>query len=174
MRHYTSVAQFGGDQIGAEPIVLALGLIVRGGAVFGDPGGFYVSQKFSLGGVQYGEPLRGYDEFSITPQGYNESTTGSYQASPQSFGSAFYTSTVELDLRLNQQVNFDLFYDAGNIWARPRDFNPTRLFRGAGAGVSIVTPLGPLGLDWGYGFDRTTNGVKDPKWQLHFKLGQLF
>ena len=103
MRHYTSVAQFGGDQIGSEPIVLALGLSVRGGAVFGDPGGFYVSQKFSLGGVQYGEPLRGYDEFSITPQGYVENTGGSYTASPQSFGSAFYTSTVELDLRLNQQ-----------------------------------------------------------------------
>ena len=174
MRHYTSLVQFGGDQLGSDPITLALGLSVRGGAVFGDPGGFYVSQKFSLGGVQYGEPLRGYDEFSITPQGYIENGGGSYTAQPQSFGSAFYTSTVELDLRLNQQVNFDLFYDAGNIWARPRDFNPTRLCRGAGAGVSIVTPLGPLGLDWGYGFDRTTNGVKDPKWQLHFKLGQLF
>ena len=81
---------------------------------------------------------------------------------------------MELDLRINQQLNFDMFYDAGNIWARPRDFNPTRLFRGAGIGASVVTPLGPLGLDWGYGFDRTTNGVKDPKWQLHFKLGQLF
>jgi len=173
MRHHTSLVQFGGDQIGTDPITLALQLAVRGGAVFGDPGGFYVSQKFSLGGVQYGEPLRCYDEFSITPVGFVE-TSGSQTASPQSFGSAFYTSTVQLDLRLNAQVAFDLFYDAGNIWARPRDFNPTRLYRGAGAGVSIVTPLGPLGLDWGYGFDRTTNGVKDPKWQLHFKLGQLF
>jgi outer membrane protein insertion porin family len=49
--------------------------------------------------------------------------------------------------------------------------------------MSVVTPLGPLGLDWAYGFDRTsfidpTNpalGTRpDPKWQLHFKLGQLF
>ena len=49
--------------------MLALGLSARGGAVFGDPGGFFISQKFSLGGVQYGEPLRGYQEFSITPHG---------------------------------------------------------------------------------------------------------
>ena len=175
MRHYASLAQFGGGQLGSEPIVLSLGLSVRGGAVFGDPGGFFVSQKFSLGGVQYGEPLRGYDEFSITPNGYVESgTSGAAQARFDSYGSAFYTSTVELGLRINQQLNLDAFYDAGNIWARPRDFNPTRLFRGAGIGASIVTPLGPLGLDWGYGFDRTTNGIKDPKWQLHFKLGQLF
>ena len=174
MRHYASLATFGGGDLGSDPITLALGLSVRGGAVFGDPGGFYISQKFSLGGVQYGEPLRGYDEFSITPHGYLETGTGTSQAQASSFGSAFYTSTVELDLRINQQLNFDMFYDAGNIWARPRDFNPTRLFRGAGIGASVVTPLGPLGLDWGYGFDRTTNGVKDPKWQLHFKLGQLF
>ena len=174
MRHYASLAQFGGGGLGSDPITLSLGLSVRGGAVFGDPGGFYISQKFSLGGVQYGEQLRGYDEFSITPHGYLESGTGQQQAQASSFGSAFYTSTVELGLRINQQLNFDAFYDAGNIWARPRDFNPTRLFRGAGVGASVVTPLGPLGLDWGYGFDRTTNGVKDPKWQLHFKLGQLF
>ena len=174
MRHYASLAQFGAGGLGSDPITLSLGLSVRGGAVFGDPGGFYISQKFSLGGVQYGEQLRGYDEFSITPQGYLEGGTGQAQAQASSFGSAFYTSTVELGLRINQQLNFDAFYDAGNIWARPRDFNPTRLFRGAGIGASVVTPLGPLGLDWGYGFDRTTNGVKDPKWQLHFKLGQLF
>ena len=102
------------------------------------------------------------------------SNTSQNLATINSFGSAFYTNTVELALRFNQQFALDAFYDAGNIWARPQDFNPTRLFRGAGIGASVVTPLGPLGLDWGYGFDRVENGVKAPKWQLHFKLGQLF
>jgi outer membrane protein insertion porin family len=174
MRHYATLAQFGGGQIGTEPIVLDIGLSVRGGAVFGDPGGFFVSQKFSLGGVQYGEPLRGYDEFSITPHGYVESTNGAATAQVDSYGSAFYTSTVELGLRINQQLNFDAFYDAGNIWARPQDFNPTRLFRGVGFGGSIVTPLGPLGIDWGYGLDRNSNGVSPNAWEMHFKLGQIF
>jgi outer membrane protein insertion porin family len=172
MKHYASLAQFGGGAPGSEPIVLSLGLKARAGAVFGDVGGFYVSQKFSLGGVQYGEPLRGYEEFSITPAGYAGTT--SQNASVNSFGSAFFTNTVELGLRFNQQFYLDAFYDAGNLWARPQDFNPTRLFRGAGVGAAVVTPLGPLGLDWGYGFDRVENGVKAPKWQLHFKLGQLF
>jgi outer membrane protein insertion porin family len=171
--HYASLAQFGGAELGSEPITLLLGLKARGGALFGDPGGFFVSQKFSLGGVQYGEPLRGYPEFSITPQGYNQNAS-STTAQASSFGSAFYTNTAELGLRFNQQFYLDAFYDAGNIWARPQDFNPTRLFRGAGIGASVVTPLGPLGLDWGYGFDRVENGVKAPKWELHFKLGQLY
>ena len=41
--------------------------------------------------------------------------------------------------------------------------------------VAIVTPLGPLGLDWAYGFDRVdASGRPAPKWMLHFKLGQIF
>jgi outer membrane protein insertion porin family len=78
-------------------------------------------------------------------------------------------------LRVSQQLYLDGFYDAGNLWARPRDFDPTRLFRGAGVGASLVTPLGPLGVDLGYGFDRVDIfGHKDPKWQVHFKFGQIF
>jgi outer membrane protein insertion porin family len=173
VRHHATLWQFGGGALGTEPITLALSLSARGGAVFGDPGGFYISQKFSLGGVQYGEQLRGYEEFSVTPQGYI-SETSQNQAQPQSFGSAFYTNSVELGLRVNQQIYLDAFYDAGNIWARPQDFNPTRLFRGVGFGGAVVTPLGPLGIDWGYGLDRVENGVRKPKWQMHFKLGQLF
>jgi outer membrane protein insertion porin family len=173
VRHFATLFQFGGGAIGSDPITLMLGASVRAGGVFGDPGGFYISQKFSLGGVQYGEPLRGYEEFSITPQGY-VSETSQTTAQSTSFGSAFYTNSIELGLRFNQQIYLDAFYDAGNIWSRPQDFNPTRLFRGAGFGGSIVTPLGPLGVDWGYGFDRIENGVRKPAWQMHFKLGQLF
>ena len=58
--------------------------------VFGDPGPFFVSQAFSLGGVQYGEQLRGYEEFSITPQGYLPNAD-QFQAQRSSFGNAFYT-----------------------------------------------------------------------------------
>jgi len=173
LRHYATLATFGGSALGSEPIVMMLGLSVRAGAVYGDPGGFYISQKFSMGGVQYGEQLRGYPEFSITPQGFLPQTSNT-QAQANSFGSAFYSNSMELGLRINQQIYLDAFYDAGNIWARPQDFNPTRLFRGVGFGGSIVTPLGPLGIDFGYGLDRNSNGVSPNAWETHFKLVQIF
>ena len=69
MRSYSTLATFG-KGLGPEPMALVLGLSARAGALFGDPGPFFVSQAFSLGGVQYGNPLRGYEEFSITPKGY--------------------------------------------------------------------------------------------------------
>jgi outer membrane protein insertion porin family len=174
MRSYATLATLGGSALGSSPIKLIVGLSTRMGGVFGDPGPFFVSQAFSLGGVQYGEPLRGYEEFSITPNGYIPETN-SYSATRASFGNAFYTQTAELGVRFNQMLYIDAFYDAGNLWARPRDFNPTRLFRGTGVGGSIVTPLGPLGIDLAYGLDRVNaQGLRDPKWQVHFKFGQIF
>ena len=68
-----------------------------------------------------------------------------------------------------------LFFEAGNVWGHPREFDPTRLFRGAGFGAAVVSPLGPIGIDLGYGFDRLdTLGRPAPGWKLHFKLGQIF
>ena len=173
-KSYTTLFNIGGKKPGTEPLRVVAGLSQRAGMLFGDSGPFFFSQQFSLGGVQFGEPLRGYPEFSLTPTGFN-SSTGTYNASRASFGSAFFTGTAEVGLRVSSQFYTDLFYDAGNIWRHPRDFNPTRLYRGAGIGVSTVTPLGPLGLDWAYGFDRVNElGKPDPKWQLHFRLGQFF
>ena len=138
----------------------SLGLSAEAGAVFGNPGPFFVSQSFSLGGVQYGKPLRGYEEFSITPRGYLPNAD-QFQAQRSRSAMRSIRATAELGIRMNQQLYFDAFYDAGNLWERPRDFDPTRLFRGAGFGASLVTPLGPLGVDLGYGFDRT-NALGQP------------
>jgi outer membrane translocation and assembly module TamA len=38
-----------------------------------------------------------------------------------------------------------------------------------------VTPLGPIGIDYAYGFDKVDIlGQPAPGWKLHFKLGQFF
>jgi outer membrane protein insertion porin family len=172
LRGYATLAQIGGGRPEVQGIRLVTGLTARGGAIFGNTGPFYL-QRFSLGGVQFGETLRGYEEFSITPQGYRPGTAT--QPGIESFGNAFFSTTAEVGLRFNQMVYLNLFYDAGNIWERPRDFDPTRLYRGAGIGASLVTPLGPLGLDLGYGFDRRdVFGNPAPAWQVHFRLGQFF
>jgi outer membrane protein insertion porin family len=173
LRSYATLASFGGNRPGGQPMKVVTGLSTRAGMLFGNAGPFYL-QRFSLGGVQFGEPLRGYDEFSITPAGYLPGG-GQTRARPESFGNAFMTTTAEVGVRFGPQLYLNAFYDAGNIWARARDFDPTRLFRGAGVGVSLITPLGPLGLDLGYGFDRRdAAGRPDPQWQLHFRLGQFF
>jgi outer membrane protein insertion porin family len=173
-RAYAPLGQIGGRAPGSQPMKFVLGLTGRAGVVTGNTGPFFFSQEFALGGVQYGEQLRGYDEFSISPGGYVLGTDN-FNATRSSFGKAFFTATAEVGLRVNQSLYTSLFYDVGNVYANARQFDPSRLFRGAGISVSTITPLGPLGLDYAYGFDRLDKfGRPAPKWQLHFRLGQLF
>jgi outer membrane protein insertion porin family len=174
LRSYAPMGRFGGDGVGATGVEFSLGLTVRAGTVFGDTGPFFPFQEFAMGGTQQGEQLRGYEEFTITPRGFVPEGS-SLQATRESFGKAFLSTTAEVGARVSQQLYFSLFYDAGNVWDHPREIDPTRLFRGAGVGMALITPLGPLGLDWAYGFDRLNDaGRPDPRWKLHFKLGQLF
>ena len=174
LKSYAPIGGIGVASLGSAPMTFVLGLTARAGAVFGDPGPFFYSQSFALGGTQYGEQLRGYEEFSITPSGFNQFAEGG-SAQRQSFGNAFFTGTGELGLRVNQSLYLNTFFEGGNVWDRPSQFDPTRLFRSFGFGAAIVSPLGPIGIDLGYGLDRLdVDGRPAPGWKFHFKLGQFF
>lgn len=176
LRSYAPLAYIGGSGPGSQPLTFVAGLTARGGAVLGNPGPFFSSQSFALGGTQYGEPLRGYCEFSITPAGYDPTACGDqFQAKESSFGNAFFVGTAELGLRINQSVYLNTFFEGGNVWNKPREFDPLRLYRSVGFGGSVVSPLGPLGLDIAYGMDKVdAQGRPNPGWKVHFKLGQYF
>jgi len=158
-----------GGQEGGAPsgVRLALGVTFKSGAIFGDAGAFPFD-RFWMGGVQFGQNLRGYDETTITPLGYFPERDAGITDIAR-LGDAFYSMTTELAMRMGDQLGISLFYDAGNVWRDPVEFDPTRLFRGAGIGLSLVTPFGPIGLDYAYGFDKAT-----PGWQLHFRMGPGF
>jgi len=163
---WTPVWQFGGDD-GGQPTFIALGLKLRSGAILGDVSDFPF-ERFWMGGVQFGEPLRGYDETSITPFGYFPERSGDI-ADINRLGDAFVQVTTELALRASQQFSLRTFFDAGNVWTSFDQVSPNNLFRGAGLGATVITPFGPIGLDYAYGFDKT-----EPGWQFHFTFGQGF
>jgi outer membrane protein insertion porin family len=162
-----SGGQFGGG------VQFVLGLTAKSGFVFGDAHNFF-TELYTLGGVQFGVPLRGYTECSVTPNGYDASAGGS-SCSPAAFGQSYASFTVEAGARVSQALYVSTFLDAGNVYRTARQYDPTRLFRGAGLGVALVSPLGPIGVDLAYGFDRIdATGKPNPGWQLHFKIGNFF
>ena len=175
LKSYAPIGGIGVASLGSAPMTFVLGLTARAGMVFGDPGPFFYSQSFALGGTQYGEQLRGYEEFSITPAGFNQFAEGGSGVQRSSFGNSFFTGTGELGLRVSQALYLNTFFEGGNVWDRPSQFDPTRLFRAFGFGAAIVSPLGPIGIDLGYGLDKIdSNGRPAPGWKFHFKLGQFF
>jgi outer membrane protein insertion porin family len=159
------VGRIGGNEPGSRPIILSFGLQARGGAVFGDAERFPL-ERFFLGGTQFGQVLRGYDESTLTPFGYFDRRDATV-SSAQRLGDAFLAVTGEYAIRFSDALSLSLFADAGNIWNDPASINPSRLYRSIGIGAMVVTPFGPLGLDYAYGFDRTPPGFK-----FHFKINQ--
>jgi len=154
-----------GDGLGG--VRFAVGLKARMGAIVGDASQFPF-ERFFVGGVQFGESLRGYEETTVTPGGHFPRDGRGVQDVSR-LGDAFLTLSAEYAIRFNDNLSLSMFYDAGNVWTDVRHMDPTQLLRGAGFGVQIVTPFGPLGLDYAYGFDKII-----PGWKLHFKLGQGF
>ncbi|MGE0353480.1 MAG: outer membrane protein assembly factor BamA [Gemmatimonadales bacterium] len=172
-RWYAPLGVLGGNRQLGSGVQLTLGITAKTGFIFGDAGPFF-TELYSMGGTQFGVPLRGYEEFSITPNGFDPQAGGS-TASPDAFGKAYAAFTVEFGARASQSLYFSTFLDAGNVYRDARQYDPSRLFRGAGFGVALISPLGPIGIDLGYGFDKVDiNGRPNPGWKLHFKLGNFF
>ena len=158
------VGVMGADESGTGGTVFALGMTMRFGALQGNSAPFPFD-GFWMGGVQFGEQLRGYDETTITPLGYFEEQSREVRDIDR-LGHAFFSTTTELAMRIGAQMSLSIFAEAGNVWRGADELNPTQLFRGAGIGAQLVTPFGPFGLDYAYGFDKP-----NPGWQLHFRLG---
>ncbi|MFQ5747538.1 MAG: outer membrane protein assembly factor BamA [Gemmatimonadota bacterium] len=153
------------------PIDLTFGLSFKGGLILGDNPFFL--ERFFVGGTQVGQQLRGYEEATVTPEGHIPRNARFSQL--DRVGESFFTTTAQFGVKLNDNVFTSAFLDAGNTWRSAGDFNPTDLLVGAGLGVSLVTPFGPVGIDYAYGFDRRdVLGRPDPGWKLHFRFGRVF
>lgn len=117
---------------------------------------------YSTGYAEETVGLRGYDNGSLTPYGYE--------------GYAYDRMSLELryPFLLGNTTIYGLgFLEAGNAWDDTRKFNPFDMKRSAGLGVRIFLPMvGLMGIDWAYGFDNVFG--KRGGSQFHFILGQEF
>jgi len=109
--------------------------------------------------------LRGYDNGSLTPYGYE--------------GYAYSRMSFELRYPLMLQNSTNIyalaFVDAGNAWNDIKKFNIFDMKRSAGVGVRIFLPMvGLMGIDWAYGFDKVHGSTAYGGSQFHFILGQEF
>lgn len=109
--------------------------------------------------------LRGYDNGSLTPYGYE--------------GYAYARLGLELRFPFMLQTSTNIyglaFVEGGNSWTDASKFNLFDLKRSAGVGVRIfLQMIGLIGVDWAYGFDNLFGSSKYGGSQFHFILGQEF
>jgi len=116
-------------------------------------------ERFRLGGNRV-LPLRGYDDYSIVPDG-NSAFLG---------GRAMTTGTVELVLGIGNSIQIVApFFDFGDTWNSFSQADFTTLHRSIGFGARVEVPMmGVLGFDWGYPLDPLIEGEGG---RFHFKIG---
>lgn len=123
--------------------------------------------------------LRGYENGSISSTAYvlGGEWTGSRYSAYDAYAYDRFTLELRYPFMLGNTTIYGLgFLEAGNAWAKAKNFNPFDMKRSAGVGVRIFLPMvGLMGIDWAYGFDKVyQSGWKKGGGQFHFILGQEF
>ncbi len=113
--------------------------------------------------------LRGYDDRTVGPRNAQNNVIGGRVMTK-------YTTELRLAVTLDPIPVYVLaFAEAGNVFESfdKADFFDLRRSVGFGARL-LINPIGLIGFDLGYGFDRKLTDNKDPKWMFHFQFGRGF
>jgi outer membrane protein insertion porin family len=115
------------------------------------------------------EPLRGYDDRTVGPRNLNGDVVGGRIM-------ARFTSELRFAVTLEPIPLYLLaFAEAGNVFLNPQNLNIFELRRSAGLGARVmINPIGLIGFDVGYGFDRKLVDGQNPSWVFHFQFGKGF
>ncbi|MDD3557125.1 MAG: BamA/TamA family outer membrane protein, partial [Melioribacteraceae bacterium] len=114
-------------------------------------------------------PLRGYEDRSVGPRNQFGDIIGGRVMTK-------YTAELRAAITLNPiPIYFLTFLEAGNTFLNLPSTDLFDLRRSAGVGARLlINPLGLIGFDFGYGFDRKIVDGIDPKWIFHFQFGKGF
>lgn len=118
-----------------------------------------IQKRFFLGGRT---TVRGFKEESLGPKGPDGTPSG---------GNYMVNGNVEIRVPLKYGVIAALFLDAGSVWLEEGPSNRFDLRETAGAGLRYITPVGPVGIDYGWKLDRR-EGESGSEW--HFTIGAVF
>ena len=193
---YTTVAQglttqrrkgffFGVDisgshaNLGSELTTLGVFTQVKVFAPFGPirTGRFSWHQSYRAGlltareqAVPFVDRLRAGGEFSV--RGYPTNGIGPLDpmdGTPLG-GELLFVANQEFHARVWDSLFGVVFFDAGNVWSSPADFE-IDLFRSAGIGARYTSPVGPLRFDIGFPLDRRSG---EDKYQIYIGFGSVF
>ena len=114
--------------------------------------------------------LRGYEDRSL---GLRDPVTNNVTGSSVI---AKFTSEFRVALALEPIPIYLLaFAEAGNVYLDMKHTDLFNLKRSVGVGARILlNPIGLIGFDYGYGFDRKSVDGNDPQWIFHFQFGKGF
>jgi len=80
-------------------------------------------------------------------------------------------ATLMSDERGKPILKGTAFFDVGDVWQKVDEYGES-LKAGAGMGVRVTTPIGPVRLDVGFPISRLEDEKRKPR--LHFNISRSF
>ncbi|NQT06381.1 MAG: outer membrane protein assembly factor BamA [Candidatus Omnitrophica bacterium] len=144
--------------------VFVLELRMRGGVVdaYGGSDHVPIYERFFAGGSN---SVRGYSERGVGPR-----DPGS--GDPIG-GESVLISNAELTFPVFKDIlKGAIFCDAGNVWEDAWDVGQGDYKYGAGVGIRVKTPIGPVNVDWGYPLKEIED--EEQKGRFYFSMSKGF
>jgi outer membrane protein insertion porin family len=101
-----------------------------------------ISDLFFAGGAT---TVRGYDEQLLGPLG-NTSDGSKFALG----GKMLFLANAELRFPIWWLFMGEIFFDGGQVWKETNHINANDLKFSTGAGLALMTPIGPIRVDYGY------------------------
>jgi outer membrane protein assembly factor BamA len=119
-----------------------------------------IDERFKIGGPG---TVRGWGRELLSPRASDNTPVG---------GDFMFDATTEVRRNVWGPVVIATFIDVGNVW---KDYRYAKLFDvypSAGAGLMMITPVGPVRVD--YGYQLRPNPYGERRWAIHLSLGSPF
>ena len=137
-------------KIGRKRLHWILASRLKAGAIFeiGKTKVIPISERFYAGGST---SVRGYSEQLLgPPKSFNKNG----KIDEADGGKLLILANIEARIPLFWLLVGEVFVDAGNVWEGVSDFDPLEIRYTTGLGIALITPLGPVRVDYGYKLNK--------------------
>ncbi len=129
---------------------------------YGDSDAVPIFERFFVGGAR---TIRGYNERRVGPiDPVTEDPIG---------GESMLVGNLEYTIPLIEFIKLAAFFDTGNVWSKVRDLGTDEFKSGAGLGLRVKTPIGPINLDYGYPLNDEP-GEEERSGKFYFSVSRGF
>ncbi len=136
---------------------------IRVGVANGSRELLLIEDRFQAGGAN---SVRGFEQNTLGPSVILESGEEIFIG-----GQAVAVFNQEVRFPIYKALAGGVFWDAGNVFGRAKEFSLRQLKHSAGAGIRFVLPFGAIRLDWA----RVLNpDDEESTSRLHFAFGYAF
>ena len=112
--------------------------------------------------------VRGFRYRWVGPKAEREDGSGTVRPCG---GQSLALASAEYTIPIVSKIRFATFYDTGNVWLDPYDFDFSTLAAGAGVGLRLDIPGFPMRFDYAWPVEKDDPRSRTERWSFWIGYG---